>query len=297
MIPLQVFIQELQKQIYEVFPEGEYELSREIVNKVQDTYESINIQRKGENTSICVDLENCYQMYLNNVPISGIVDTIIHSFYEKDKYGDIQWVYDYSKVKNRLFLRVHHYDPINPKLKQVPYQLMEDIVMTYHVLIDEEKNGTFSCIVTNKMLESYNISLQTFEQDAIASAMRLFPVLIDDFCDQKDPFFKILTNTKYHNGAATLFYPDIFKKIEELEDGNFIIIPSSIHEVYIVKDTINRKLNEIDEMIKDCNKKYCKPEEVLSDHGYYYDREYGKPESFQNYLIRKSKVENMCYNI
>ena len=46
MIPLQVFIQELQKQIYEVFPEGEYELSREIVNKVQDTYESINIQRK-----------------------------------------------------------------------------------------------------------------------------------------------------------------------------------------------------------------------------------------------------------
>ncbi len=296
MIPLQEFIQELQQQIYKVFPKEEYELNREIVNKVQETYEGIHIQRKGEDKSICVDLQNCYQMYLNNVPISKIVDSIINSFHEKDKYGNMEWLNEYSKVKNRLFLRVNHYDPINPKLKQVPYQLMEDIIMTYHVLIDEEKHGTCSCAITNKMLENYNVSLETFEQDAIKSAKKLFPILIDDFCGQKDPFFKILTNTKYHHGAATLFYPGIFQEIEKLGQGNFIIIPSSIHEVYIVKDTINWKFNEIDAMIRDCNQKHCKPKEILSDHGYYYDREYGKLESFQNYLKRK-KLENICYNI
>lgn len=287
MIPLQEFKLELQKQINKAFPKEEYEVNREIVNKVQRTYAGIRIMKKGGHFAFFVDPEKSYEMYLDNVPMSKIVEEIIDAFHEEGLYGDMKWLNDYEKVKERLFLKVMPYDPVNPKLKDVPYQLIEDILMTYHVLISGGTGRSISCIVTYEMLENFHVSLEVFEKDAMASAMKLFPVLLEDYIKEKDSFFKILSNDKYHNGAATLFYPGIFQQIEKLGSGNFIILPSSIHEVYIVKDTKNKKFEEIDEMIKDCNQRYCESDEILSDHGYYYDREYGKLETFQNYLKRK----------
>ncbi len=292
MKPLQVFTQELQNQIYEIFPKEEYEVKQETINKIQETYQGISIQKKHDKIAICIHIDECYEKYLKGESITEIVKSIQKAFQKKEKYRNIDWIDDYSEVKNRLFLRVASYDPTNLKLKQVPYQLMEDIVMTYHILIDEEIGKSFSCIVTNAMLKDYNVSLEQFQQDAIKSAIRLFPVLLKDFSKCKDTFFKVLTNQKFHNGAATLFYPGIFEQLEQVVKGNFIVIPSSIHEVYIVKDTKDRKFHEMNQMIQDCNHLYCKADEILSNHGYYYDCEYGKLESFDNYLLRKIKKYN-----
>ena len=58
----------------------------------------------------------------------------------------------------------------------------------------------------------------------------------------------------------------------ELEKDLFIL-PSSVHEIIIVPATDDIDRKELDNMVKDVNKKELDAIDVLSDHVYYYSRD------------------------
>lgn len=80
----------------------------------------------------------------------------------------------------------------------------------------------------------------------------------------------VLGNKDAIFGAATLLYPDALKNAAK-KIGFFIILPSSIHEVILVKATPDCDPDVLAGMIKEVNAGQVKPEEVLSDRPYYFN--------------------------
>lgn len=78
----------------------------------------------------------------------------------------------------------------------------------------------------------------------------------------------VLSNRGSREGAALLFNEDVLERISEVMNGDYYIIPSSIHEVIVLKEMPAPELNQ---MIAEVNNTQVEPEDVLSYNAQYYD--------------------------
>ena len=78
----------------------------------------------------------------------------------------------------------------------------------------------------------------------------------------------VLTNNVQLNGAAALFYPGVMDQAAERLGGDFIVLPSSTHEVIMIPADGMTDFRSLEQMVKDINRSQVAPEERLSDHVY-----------------------------
>jgi hypothetical protein len=80
----------------------------------------------------------------------------------------------------------------------------------------------------------------------------------------------VLSNRETYWGAAALFYPGVMDRVHYML-GDFYVIPSSVHELLLLKVTADADPNNIAEMIWSANRSVVDEEEVLSDDLYICD--------------------------
>ena len=81
----------------------------------------------------------------------------------------------------------------------------------------------------------------------------------------------VLTNRDSYMGAAYLMFPDIFERIASVAGDNLIILPSSVHELIIVKKEIGMSHDFMASVVKEVNShSLLSPDEVLSESVYGY---------------------------
>ncbi len=112
-------------------------------------------------------------------------------------------------------------------------------------------------------------------------------VLVDDITDkmmdcllegqEENPMY-VLTNRNSQNGAACILYPNVLKEFAERMESDLYILPSSIHEVILIRDQGIEDTDVLKNMVKDVNRTQLAPEEVLSDQVYRYSRKDGRVE-------------------
>lgn len=88
----------------------------------------------------------------------------------------------------------------------------------------------------------------------------------------------VLTNQLGVNGAAVMLYPGVLKSAAEKIGGDLIILPSSIHEVILLKWNEEIYLERAAEVVRLINREDVLPEDVLSDSVYVYRQDSGKIE-------------------
>lgn len=91
------------------------------------------------------------------------------------------------------------------------------------------------------------------------------------------PQMYILTNTRKLHGANIMLYKEYLEIAAEKMNGDFYIIPSSIHELIAVPVSA-QGLEELREMVKAANDNQLTPEEILGYEVYRYNRETGEVE-------------------
>ena len=101
--------------------------------------------------------------------------------------------------------------------------------------------------------------METLSEMSGIPAEVMFPNIIDD------PLRVFTTESKLW-GASVLLFPELFVNM-----GNDVtILPSSVHEVIALPSTENGDDNFFVNMITEVNQTQVAPEEVLSNHPYYY---------------------------
>ena len=82
----------------------------------------------------------------------------------------------------------------------------------------------------------------------------------DDIC----PMY-VATNSKKLNGACVMIYGGLLHDFARKVGRSFYIIPSSIHEVILIPDTLDMDIRYTKAMVKEVNGTEVALDEALSD--------------------------------
>ena len=124
-----------------------------------------------------------------------------------------------------------------------------------------------------KHLENLDIPLAELAGKAYKNTMRDYPAKIytigealkmdDIFSDE----FLVLSNESNMYGAGAILYEGMYKTLKDRLGGDFVVIPSSVHEMIIIK-TEYGDISALTSIINDVNYGVVSDEEVLSDRPY-----------------------------
>lgn len=262
------FVKEIKDTVKDYLPEMYRDAEIVIAEhrKINDCCTGLSFYTKDSVATSVINLTQMYQDYSQDMEaaMEHIKNTLLTL---PDNLGrfDVSDFLDYESVKDKLFLRVSSITKNAAFLKNVPYIAVEDLALTFHILVRQDEQDIASATVDNRLLKNYGISIETLCKDTIKSSMTLFPAIFINTC-----LMIVVTNDKGINGAASLFYPGVMDKIGS-EFGNYYIFPSSIHEMLVVQDEGNGNPDELRQIIRDVNKEAVAEEEQLSDELYYYD--------------------------
>lgn len=180
---------------------------------------------------------------------------------------------DWNFAKDKLYVIVRN-------AKNVPYGAIktqfEDLALTYHVELEEDGDEHASLVVGDGLLKAWGVSQEELHEIAIENCKRTRPELLESLnvmvgFPDFGPTTVVITNTKCMYGAACLFYPGVIERLAKTFNGDFVVLPSSVHEVIAVPA---ENVDDLIDMVRQINQAEVSPSDRLSDNVYrYYSNE------------------------
>ncbi len=253
---------------------------------------AVRISEQGRNISPCIYLEPYYERFWEGEDIENIIDDIVKS-YDKNAESvsfDVGGFSDYGSICKRIRARLVNTDKNRERLESLPHRDYLDLSIVYCVEF-AVGDGIGSITIDNNHAAMWGVSEeQLFEQavsnmeadgDApIQSLTELFGEMTECFCETfptGDFPMYVLTNSQKVNGASQIIRKDVLIHAGEYLGKDYMIIPSSIHEVLLVPDSGEPGLaKNIAGIVEFVNHTQVAEEEILSYHVYRYSRANGE---------------------
>ncbi|MGI5892470.1 MAG: DUF5688 family protein [Bacillota bacterium] len=279
------------------------------MEKLGLAYDGMTVVRSGQRAAAAVNLTAFYDMYQEGKTTGDIIHEMADVAVMQAPQMEYSVFSDYEAAKDYLFIRVANKEANADVLAGMPHKEVEDLAITYHVLVNHDQNGIASAPVTDDLLRHYGVTAEQLHEDAIANSQRMLPAQLDSMQNmlfgmmtpeasdtlRDEPYpgstMLVLTNNVQLNGAAALFYPGVMDQAAERLGGNFIVLPSSTHEVIMIPADGMTDFRSLEQMVKDINRSQVAPEERLSDHVYHYDAQERLFERADRHEMRK-ELEN-----
>lgn len=245
--------------------------------------------REQSKVSPLIYLENFYERYNRGLALEAVTEEILAWYGEG--LADVvlpdteSWLYDFAKVKEQILYKLVNYKLNEKDLESVPHIRFHDLAIVFHILIDQTDDGIASLKMKNELLELWGVSLRELFQIAHANTGRLFPAkiykmadIIGKFTEEsptgqmdlKTPMY-IATNQMTIDGAAVILYENLLKAFSISINGDFFILPSSLHEVILIPASDEMDAEELREIVTEINRTEVDAKDVLSDTVYRYD--------------------------
>lgn len=299
----------------------------EEMRKLNENYLGIAILKENQVLAPTFNLNQLYEMYQSDPQISmeSIMRNITGVVLDTPEQFDLKSITEYENAKEKLFIRVSSAEKNGEMLQKVPHQMREDLVITYHVAISMDEVGRGSTTITNDMLKRYGISEEQLHADAMESSPKIMPLhveamknvikqiiggdnkpliqdkgfkameeVISEGLKEGEPMF-VITNQQTMDGASAIFYPEVMKQLGECFQGDFFILPSSIHETIVLPDKGDFDYLSLKSIVQEINNNQVLEEEQLTNDVYHYDvkeRVFERADKFEN-ARRKSRLARM----
>ena len=260
------------------------------VNKVTKnnglTLDGLVIKTTTSNIAPTIYLNGYYERYEDGaMELSDVVESILDTYNHHNSVTfDISTFTDFDAVKNRICYKLVNTASNKDLLKDVPHREMFDLSVVYYVMVSAEDGATGTILIHNNHLDFWDVTENDLYEFASINTSKLLPAGIKSMFDtlsemidmedlpNTDDFMYVLTNKEKLQGASTILYSDVLSTFAEKKNTNLWLIPSSVHEWIIIPDDGNMNRETLSEMIKEVNGSQLAPDEVLSDHPYYFDR-------------------------
>lgn len=204
-------------------------------------------------------------------------------------------LFKYEDYKNRLQVRICDRYSKEDFLKNKIVTYHGDFAAYYSIIlgIDSEGKMISSTILLDSLLEQWNVTVEQIHADAMVSTLNFGSILasLDGMImrlvgdklhgqanlfnypdaihasDFEMPMF-CLTNRYSFNGAGLILNSSIRKKIGNFMEGDFCVLPSSIHEVLVISDDEKVSKDDLTKTVHDINSNRAIMDEVdiLSNH-------------------------------
>ena len=136
------------------------------------------------------------------------------------------------------------------------------------------EEDVYTIALQNTRQEDISFVSITNEISAMLSEEEREMLLDDERMAMESPLF-VLTNEAKLFGAVYMFLPEVMDKIADEKGDDLYILPSSIHEILILKTSELDDLPRLQHMVQDINEMQVPIEQRLSNHVYRYSKENG----------------------
>lgn len=266
-------------------------------NNVQ--LDGLTIMEGGTNLSPTIYLNYFYETYQNGVEFSSILDTILHTYQSNKPRGkiDTSFFTDYANVRSHIAYKLIHYERNRHLLADLPHFRYLDLAIVFYCLVSSSPSGNATILIRKDHLRFWNISPTQLFDAAKENTPRLLSYDLRNMNDLmeellapahstlSDPDIKkedaaicpmyVLTNQNNLNGASCILYEHLLEHFADRLCCDLYILPSSIHEVILIPATSDTSYQELSQMVQEVNDTQVSPEEILSDHVYYFSRSSG----------------------
>lgn len=249
------------------------------------TLTGLTVRREKENVSPTIYLDGYFEDGKRDV-----ADEIAAICFKPSPFKDsdiAQKLTEETFARRHVCYRLINRDRNSELLKDTPHRDFLDLAIVYFLSVDVGTETHGSILVKDSMMRSWGMD----EEELFEIAKRNTPVLfhyesgrLSDVIKELSGDFtigdgradlRILTNREKLNGASVILYDGVLEREAKEAGGDIYVIPSSVHEVLLVKKDEGMDVSDIAAMIKDINETMVSPEEVLSDSLYSYSSESG----------------------
>lgn len=217
---------------------------------------------------------------------------------------DTEALLNYESVKDKLVCRLVNAERNAESLANMPHTMICDLAVTYCVYLGKKDGNIGAVPITNDLMKRYGVSVEELHRDALKSMDVVLPaafksmtdVMVEmmlpnlvrggvdevtaekmirsQFPDRMGVEMYVLTNKERYRGAAALLSDKAMREVVESIGSDFFILPSSVHEVIIIKpdgDASKECFDSLRQMVCEVNGSCVADNEVLSDNVYVYD--------------------------
>lgn len=240
----------------------------------------------------CVYLDSYYREYqYGNRKMPEIVDEVYSEMIKhKDDLQDVNMAefLDWDTVRGCIYMKLVNAGRNGELLGMVPHRTFLDLAAVYYIAV----NGTSGNPYTGTALIcNHHMSLWKQEEE------KLYGAAVHNMRSDGGPVFEniwdvmerhipgaasggnpadmgmyILTNCRKHYGASEILDQNSLKGISDKMKGDFIVLPSSVHEVIVLASKNWMKYKDLASVVREVNAREVSAEEFLSDHVYVYNR-------------------------
>lgn len=252
------------------------------------TLDTVIIMKKGQCIAPSFYLKDFYSWHRKGISIQQIAQKILalNHEYRIDEPENLRRVLsDYRRVRPHICYKLVNYQRNETLLSKIPHIPYLDLAIVFYFRIQQSDFPNSSILIYNEHMASWEVTLDDLFHDACLNTSRRLPFQFQGIeeliChlsntplpeDLPEEHMFILSNQERYFGASALLYPHVLSHISALLNSNFFVLPSSIHECILIPDSGLYSKSELELMVQEVNTTNVEPEEVLSDHVYYFDR-------------------------
>lgn len=284
------FKQDFQESLKEELAERgmDTDVSFQKVEKMNESYDAVTVKPIDSIIGVNFNVEKAFDSYEAGTDMDEVVnhtaDSVEKAFREAPQI-DITAITDYEQMKSKLSMEVVSADRNADLLQNVPHEKMEDMAVVYRLMLGQMDEGSGTVLVTDQLMERFGITHEQLRQDALENAPEIRPSEIrgmsevmneiapgmaPEIAPEDEQMFVASVPDKIR-GAGVIAYPNFMEDAAEKMGGDFFVIPSSIHEVLLVRDNGEMTSKDLENMVKEVNATQVEPEDQLTDHVYHYD--------------------------
>lgn len=194
---------------------------------------------------------------------------------EKERYSEVARKMSKEYVLQNVVYKLINRERNMKLFESMPHKDLLDYSAVYRVMVD---NGQASFAVTNSIIEAYGISREELDVAARKNTPEMFDFKIStmgqtlaeladipEYADSAEPQMYVLTNSTKVYGATVLLYGEYFEALAACLGDDLYVIPSSVHEVLVVPESMVDDCESLNQMIRDVNEGVVDEADILGD--------------------------------
>ena len=260
--------------------------------------DALQIRKEGETITPSIYLNDIFKNYEQDGDLDKVMQQIADTRVAADRTQlpiSIDDITNFDSIKGKIDCRLLNMEKNEEYLKDRPFTQVEDLAVVYSIdLGGNETDGKMSTVITDNLMGQWGISTEELHSVAMENlensdskfmSMRdtivalMFPDLdpndpqIDMMLPPMDPdkAMYVLTSDDKMYGAKLLLVTEKMDDIAEKLGGDFIVLPSSVHESIILPNAEGISREELEGIVQSVNSTVLEPQDFLSDNVYFYD--------------------------
>lgn len=259
------------------------------VQKPNVTLTAFSLSYKDD-TSVIVPqiyLDKFYEQYTHGKRFDLIIKELVEEY--ENAFELSRNKQDVDIDKSKTFIEVINKEKNRELLENVVSRDYLDLAIIYRIMVDVDENGIESIVVTDELAESLEMSEEDLYEIGIKNTKEMMGIgvnslmrslldgknIIDidseELSELKDEEMLLVTNKYFVYGASAIVYKDVFKRIADMLEDDVNIIPSSIHEILVIRSG-DVDSGDLPSLVKEVNDSSVAEKDILSYNVYHYNR-------------------------